>query len=71
MIIESVRGQPLISLAGSYPTTAFGVPKLMVKLQTQLHNTQTDIIRSYNEMVITTLDSQPLSFLTERKKTTS
>lgn len=68
MIIESVSGKPLISLAGSYPTTAFGVPKLMVELQTQLHNTQTNIIRSYNEMVITTLDSQPLSFLTKTEK---
>lgn len=68
MIIECVNGKPLISLAGSYPMTVFQVPKLMVELQTQLHNTRTDIIRSYKEMVITTLDSQPLSFLSAAEK---
>lgn len=68
MIIECVNGKPLISLAGSHPTTAFRVPRLMVALQLQLHDTQTDIIRNYKEMVIATLDSQPLAFLSSEEK---
>lgn len=68
MIIECVDGKPLISLAGSHPMTAFSVPRLMVELQLQLHQTQTDIIRSYKEMVIASLDSPPLAFLSAKEK---
>ncbi len=68
MIIECVNGKPLISLAGAHPTTVFGVPRLMVELQIQLHDTQTDVIRNYKEMVISTLDSPPLAFLSSAEK---
>ena len=68
MIIECVNGKPLISLAGAHPTTAFRVPRLMVELQRQLHNTQTNVIRCYKDMVITALDSQPLAFLSSGEK---
>lgn len=69
IIIERVKGKTLISLAASKPHTAFKVPELMAKLQVNLHNTFTAKIRSYKEMVLNALSSEPLRFLSETEKT--
>ncbi len=68
LIIEKIPGMPLISLAGAKPLTAFNVPKLMAQLQLAMHETQTEVIRSYKDMVREALKSEPLDFLsvTER-----
>jgi len=71
LVIEKVDGKTLISLAGVKPGTVFGVPKLMAQLQINLHNTCTSAIRSYKGMVMSALDSEPLSFLTDREKRTT
>ncbi|MDC7124122.1 MAG: phosphotransferase, partial [Spirochaetales bacterium] len=68
LLLLRVGGETLISLAGSKPVTAFGVPKLMAKLQEEIHGTGTEIIRSYKDMVIDALSSEPLSFLTFEEK---
>lgn len=68
IIIERVPGKTLIALAGAKPVTALKVPKLMVQLQINLHNTCASQIRNYKKMVLDTLDTAPLGFLTPDEK---
>lgn len=68
IIIERVEGKTLISLAGVHPITVFNVPRLMADLQVNLHNIQTTVIRSYKDLVMSALDSEPLRFLSSEEK---
>jgi hypothetical protein len=68
LILEKVEGKTLIALTTSNPGMAFRIPRLMAELQIQMHQTHTDKIRSYRQMVLDALDSEPLSFLTEQEK---
>jgi len=68
IVIERVSGKTLISLTGSKPLMLFKVPALMVDLQTNMHNTRTDKIRSYKKIVLDAIDSAPLRFLSDDEK---
>ena len=68
LIIERIDGKTLISLAASKPGTAFAVPKLMADLQIRMHRTETNTIRCYKEFVLSALESEPLSFLSDEEK---
>lgn len=68
IILGKVKGKTLLSLVTSKPASAFKIVKLMVELQVNMHNTHTEKIRSYKEMVLCALSSQPLSFLTAQEK---
>ena len=68
LILEKVEGKTLIALTTSNPGMAFRIPHLMAELQIQMHQTHTDKIRSYRQMVLDALNSEPLSFLTEQEK---
>jgi len=71
ILIERIEGKTLISLLGSKPMILFQVSAIMANLQYMLHNTHTDKIRDYKEMVLHLLDSEPLSFLTQEEKQTA
>lgn len=71
IILEKVSGKTLIARATVKPVTAFGVPRLMADLQIQMHHTDTDKIRSYKQLVLDSLNSEPLGFLTEQEKQTA
>lgn len=68
LILEKVDGKTLIALTAAHPALAFRIPRLMAELQIQMHQTHTDKIRSYRQLVLDALDFEPLSFLTEQEK---
>jgi hypothetical protein len=68
IIIERVDGKTLISLLGSKPLILFKASGIMAELQVKMHNTHTEKIRSYKGMVISALDTEPMSFLSENEK---
>lgn len=68
LILEKVDGKTLIALAIANPAMAHRIPGLMSELQIQMHQIHTDKIRSYRQLVLDTLNSEPLSFLTEQEK---
>lgn len=68
IIIERIEGKTLISLLGSKPLVLFKAPDIMADLQVKMHNTQTDKIRSYKEMVLKALDSEAMRFLSGNEK---
>ncbi len=68
IIIERVEGKTLISLLGSKPMILFKASGIMAELQVEMHNTHTEKIRSYKEMVINALDTESMRFLSEDEK---
>lgn len=68
IILEKVKGKTLLSLVASKPASALNIIKLMVELQVNMHNSHSDKIQSYKEMVMGALSSEPLAFLTEEEK---
>ena len=68
IVIERVDGKTLISLLGSKPLILFKASGIMAELQAKMHNTHTEKIRSYKEMVISALDTEPMRFLSMEEK---
>ena len=68
LLIRRIPGKTLIALAGSNPGIVFRTPKIMADLQSRMHATHTQKIRSYKELTLNLLDSSPLSFLTPEEK---
>jgi len=65
ILIGVVPGKTLISLVNSKPMIILQTPGIMADQQINMHNAQTSKIRSYKEIVLTALDSEPLRFLSE------
>lgn len=68
IVIGRVPGKTLIALLGSQPMILFKASAIMAEQQINMHKAQTDKIRSYKEIVLGALDSEPLQFLTRDEK---
>ena len=68
IVIEKVAGKTLISRFGSKPLTLFQVPGMMADLQIEMHSTHTEKIRSYKQFVLSSLESEPMRFLSASER---
>ncbi len=68
LIIKKIPGQTLIARAMKKPLTVFSASGTMADLHIAMHNTHTDKIRSYKELVRTSLDTVIMSFLTGEER---
>lgn len=68
LIIKKIPGQTLIARAMKKPLTVFSASGIMADLHIAMHNTHTDKIRSYKELVRTSLDTVIMSFLTGEER---
>lgn len=68
LIIKKIPGQTLIARAMKNPLTVFSAPKTMAGLHIAMHNTQTDKIRSYKELVRKSMEADVMSFLTYEER---
>lgn len=69
IILKKVEGATLIGTLGKQPSILFKASQIMADLQIEMHNTHTDKIRSYKEMVKHTLMNAPVfDYLTSEEK---
>ena len=68
LIIKKIPGQTLIARAMKKPLTVFSASGTMADLHIAMHNTHPDKIRSYKELVRTSLDTVIMSFLTGEER---
>ena len=68
LIIKKIPGQTLIARAMKKPLTVFSASGTMADLHIAMHNTHTDKIRSYKELVRTSLETVIMSFLTGKER---
>lgn len=68
LIIKKIPGQTLIARAMKKPATVFSAPKTMARLHIAMHNTHTDKIRSYKDLVKSSMESDVMSFLTDDER---
>lgn len=68
IIVGRVPGKTLIALASSKPLIVLQASAIMAEQQIRMHHAHTNKIRSYKEIVLGALQSDPLSFLSDSEK---
>lgn len=69
IILKKIEGATLIGTLGKQPSILFKASQIMADLQIEMHNTHTDKIRSYKEMVKDTLLTAPVfDYLSSEEK---
>ena len=68
IIMKKIPGDTLISRAMKKPATVFQAAQIMADQQLAMHNTHTQVIRSYKELVKESMEAPVMGFLTEEER---